>query len=200
MSPLFRWSVKWARTVHLYLTLFALGLLLFFAATGFMLNHEDWFSPAEPHTTEKKGTIPPELLREPDKLGIVELLRNDYGAVGPVSAFEVEDDQLRVVFKRPGTQAEAVIRRDDGSAEVTVKTWGLNGFMMDLHRGKDVSRPWHLIIDLVAVVYLILAATGLTMWWSLKGRGRYGLAVIAVGVALSVAVVLAFELWLANKW
>ncbi len=198
MSPLFRWMVRWARTVHLYLTLFALGLLLFFAATGFMLNHEDWFSPVEPHTSEKKGAIPPELLREPDKLGVVELLRKDYGVVGPLSAFEADDDQLRVAFKRPGTQAEAVIRRDDGTAEVTVKTWGLNGFMMDLHRGKDVSRPWHLIIDFVAVVYLILAATGLTMWWSLKGRGRYGVLVIAVGVVLSVAVVLAFELWLAK--
>ncbi|MEO2091772.1 MAG: PepSY-associated TM helix domain-containing protein [Gemmataceae bacterium] len=198
MSPLFRWMVRWARTVHLYLTLFALGLLLFFAATGFMLNHESWFSPAEPHTDTKTGTIPPALLTGPDKLGIVELLRAEYGAVGPMSSFEEDRDQLRVEFKRPGTQAEAVIRRDDGAVEVTVKAWGLNGFMMDLHRGKDVSRPWHLVIDFVAVVYLILAATGLTMWWSLKGRGRYGLAVIAVGVVLSVAVVLAFELWLAK--
>jgi hypothetical protein len=193
MSLLFRRVVKWARTIHLYLTLFALGLLLFFAATGFMLNHEDWFSPAEPYTTEKKGIIPAHLLADPDKLGVVELLRKDYGAVGPMSAFEVEEDQLRVVFKRPGTQVEAVIRRGDGTAEVTVKTWGITGLMLDLHRGKDVSLPWHLIIDFVAVVYLVLAATGLTMWWSLKGRGKYGAIVIAVGVLLSVAVVVVFE-------
>jgi len=39
----YRLVVKWARTVHVYLTLFGFGLLLFFAVTGFMLNHEDMF-------------------------------------------------------------------------------------------------------------------------------------------------------------
>jgi uncharacterized protein len=194
MSPWFRRTVKWARTVHLYLTLFALGLLLFFAVTGFMLNHEDWFSPTEPYTTERKGVVPASLLTGPDKLAVVELLRSEHGAVGPLSAFEVEDDEIRVLFKRPGTLVEAYIRRDDGTAEVTKKTWGTSGLMLDLHRGKDVSGPWHLIIDFVAVVYLILAATGLTMWWSLKGRGKYGAVVVIVGVLLSVGIVIAFEL------
>lgn len=198
MSRAFRWLVKWARTVHLYLTLFALGLLLFFAATGFMLNHESWFSDPEPRTSTRTGTIPAALLAGPDKLGVVELLRKDYGAVGPMSSFEVDEDQLRVVFKRPGTQVAAVIRRDDGAAEVTMTTFGVTGLMLDLHRGKDVSGPWHFVIDFVAVIYLILAATGLTMWWSLKGRGRYGAVVILVGVLLSVAVVLVFEL--SNLW
>lgn len=194
MSPWFRLLVKWARTVHLYLTLFALGLLLFFAVTGFMLNHEDWFSPAEPYADEKKGMLPATILTEPDKLAVVELLRSEYGAVGPLSTFEVEDDHLRVLFKRPGTQVEASIRRDDGTVEVTRKTWGTSGLMLDLHRGKDVSGPWHLIIDFVAVIYLVLATTGLTMWWSLKGRGRYGAVVILIGTLLSIVVVLVFEL------
>ena len=194
MSPWYRWLVKWARFVHLYLTLFALGLLLFFAVTGFMLNHEDWFSPTEPYTDEKKGVIPHSLLTEPDRLAVVELLRNEYGAVGALSTFEVEDDHLWVLFKRPGTQVEASIHRDDGVVEVTRKTWGTSGLLLDLHRGKDVSRPWHLIIDIVSVIYLVLAATGLTMWWSLKGRGRYGAVVILVGVIVSIGVVALCEL------
>lgn len=194
MSPAYRWLVKWARTVHLYLTLFALGLLLFFAATGFMLNHEDWFSPADPYTAEQAGVFPVEPLREPDRLAVVERLRADYGATGPVDAFEADDDELRVLFKRPGGQVEAVIRRADGAATVRRKTWGVGGLLMDLHRGKATSGPWHLVIDLVAGVYLVLAATGLTMWWSLKGRGRYGAAVLLAGSLLSAAVVLVFEL------
>ena len=46
MSPVYREVIRWARNVHLYLTLIALALVLFFSITGFMLNHEDWFVPA----------------------------------------------------------------------------------------------------------------------------------------------------------
>src|SRR5580704_3681918 len=101
MSPHHRMFLKWARTVHLYAALFALGLVLFFALTGFMLNHEDWFSPREPYTRTWTGSVPTGLLQDPDKLGVVELLRKDVGAFGVVDAFEVEDDRLRVLFKRP---------------------------------------------------------------------------------------------------
>ena len=117
MSPHHRMFLKWARTVHLYVALFALSLVLFFALTGFMLNHEDWFSPREPYTRTWTGSVPTGLLQDPDKLGIVEILRKDVGAFGVVDAFEVEDDRLRVLFKRPGSTLEAVITRESGATD-----------------------------------------------------------------------------------
>ena len=107
MSPVYRELVRWARHVHLYLTMIALALVLFFSITGFMLNHEDWFVPATSFERERTGTMPTESLTEPDKLAVVELLRKDYGAVGLVDSFDEEGDELRVVFKRPGTEVVA---------------------------------------------------------------------------------------------
>ena len=220
MSPLFRGVVKWARTTHLYLTLFALGLLLFFAVTGFMLNHEDWFKAKDDAPgveTKFTGKIPIEWLGDPDpseespaapewkptnKLAIVEELRQKHGAVGHVDAekggFENSNpEELAIHFKRAGVQCDAFVNRETG--ELTGVIRKDNGeFLMDLHRGKETSRIWHIIIDAVAVLYFVLAVTGLIMWWSLKGRGQQGHWVILTGVVLSVAVVLVFELWLAN--
>ena len=220
MSPLFRGVVKWARTTHLYLTLFALGLLLFFAVTGFMLNHEDWFKAKDDAPgveTKLTGKIPVEWLGDPDpteenpatpewkptnKLAIVEELRQKHGAVGHVDAekggFENSNpEELAIHFKRAGVQCDAFVNRETG--ELTGVIRKDNGeFLMDLHRGKETSRIWHIIIDAVAVLYFVLAVTGLIMWWSLKGRGQQGHWVILTGVVLSVAVVLVFELWLAN--
>jgi hypothetical protein len=210
MSPWFRFTVKWARTVHLYLTLSALGLLIFFAVTGFMLNHEDWFNTSEPIETQHTATLPIELFSVDKKFEIVEWLRKEQHAVGEAS-FEpdaetdeggkiVELREIRVQFKRPGMQVECIIHgRDDdehkrGDVSITRKTWGLAGLMLDLHRGKDTSRPWKLIIDLVAIVYLVIGVTGIIMWWSLKSRGKYGLAIALLGIAASVAIVLVFEL------
>ena len=64
----------------------------------------------------------------------------------------------------------------------------------DLHRGKSTGTAWSFVIDATCVVLVILSATGLIMWSSLKSRGRYGLVVAAIGAALSVAVVLLFAL------
>ena len=194
MSPVYRELVRWARTVHLYLTLFALALVLFFSVTGFMLNHEDWFVPPTSFDRVHTGKIPTELLAGPDKLAVAELLRKDYGAVGLVDSFETEEDRLRVVFKRPGTEVEAIIQRDGGETDVTVRTRGVWAVLCDLHRGKSTGAAWSFVIDATCVVLLILSATGLIMWSSLKSRGRFGLVVVAVGAALSVAVVLLFAL------
>ncbi len=192
MSPFRRWVIKWARTVHLYSTLFALALILFFASTGFMLNHEDWFSPAEPYHTERKGTIAPKLLKPLDKLGVVEALRKDFGAVGALETFEDEEDRVRVVFKRPGTQVTAEILKQDGATEVAHDTRGVAGVLLDLHRGKTTGTAWSLVIDAACGVLFAIAATGLVMWWTLRGRGRYGLAVIALGLVAGFAIYFAF--------
>jgi hypothetical protein len=193
MSPFRRGLVKWARTVHLYVTLIALALVLFFAVTGFLLNHEDWVGTDNPRTITRAGTLPAGMLGEPpDRLGVVELLRKEYGAVGEVDSFEEEADRLRVVFKRPGTRIDATIQRDDGQAEVVCETRGVVGLMLDLHRGKSTGRAWSLVIDAVCVALLVVATTGLVLWWHLKGRGRYGLAVIGLGLVLGIVIYFGF--------
>lgn len=194
MSPLRRALLKWARRVHLYLTLFTLALILLFAVTGFMLNHEDWFVSGEPATRVVQGTVADGLLSGPDRLAVVEALRNDFGAVGPLESFEEQDDALTVVFKRPGLRVEAVIRRPGGRAEVSFESKGLNGILLDLHRGKSTGWVWSLVIDGVCVGLVVTALTGLVLWSSLKDRGRPGLLVILAGAAASAAVVWSFAM------
>jgi hypothetical protein len=194
MSPFQRGLVKWARTVHLYVTLFALTLVLLFSITGFMLNHEDWFTPAEPHTRTRSGTLPTEMLTEPDKLAVAEFLRAEFEVVGLVDSFEVEEERLRVVFKRPGTEVEAIIQREDGEASVTTQWRGLGGILLDLHRGKSTGMVWSVVIDAVCVVMVVLATTGMILFSTLKGRGRFGLMVLGVGIVGSVVVILRYAL------
>src|SRR5262245_48101121 len=135
MASRYATLLKWLRTLHIYLSLLALVLLLFFALTGFLLNHEEWFSLREPVTRTVTGTLPVELLAEPDRLATAERLRADFGMTGLVASFEVEEESLKVVFKAPGRQAEAVIQREDGATSVTFESWGAVGWLTDLHRG-----------------------------------------------------------------
>lgn len=197
MSPFRRELVRWARTVHLYVTLSGLALVLFFSITGFMLNHEDWFVPPDSFTRTIEGKVPTEWLAErPDKLAVVERLRRDFGAVGLVDSenFDTDDDPIRVVFKRPGTEVEAIVQRENGATEVTIRTRGFSAILLDLHRGKSTGRVWSLIIDVTCLALVVLAATGLILWSSLRGRGQHGLVILMGGTALSILAVLLYAL------
>jgi hypothetical protein len=191
MTQAHRWFLKWARTLHVYLTLFGLALLLFFALTGFMLNHEDWFSSPEPIRQTIEGKMPSAFLGEPtNQLGIVEKLRKDFGARGEVDIFEddKDNDAIRVNFKSPGYFAEATIKREDGATEVRHEARGVVGVVLDLHRGKTSGLAWSCAIDGVSILFVIVSITGLILWSSLRGRAQHGLAVLMIGLALSLAV------------
>jgi hypothetical protein len=181
---------KWSRTLHIYLSMLGLLTLIFFSVTGIMLNHEEWFGYAEPRMTKHEGNIPPALLAEPDKLGIVEKLRKDLGATGALESFDVQKDRLELVFKSAGRRTEAGIDRADGHAEVSIETHGFAGRFVELHRGTDAGAAWRLIIDISAVLLLISGATGLVLWLLVPKWRPLGIAALAVCAGAGVIVYL----------
>lgn len=220
MSRFQRWLLKTARTIHVYLTLFGLTLILFFAVTGFMLNHTEWFLPddtkLEAMTRRESCVLPLDKLADKklpqptadgevsdkDKLAIVESLRKEFDVRGELSSFAfVKDDndkqQIKAEFKRAGGETSATIDVETAKTEVASVYQGWAIVMTDLHRGnrgnlsnevKRTGRVWSFVIDATCFVLLIISATGLIMWWSLKTRGKWGAILFLLGTATSVAV------------
>lgn len=180
----------WSRTLHIYLSLLGLVLVVFFAVTGFFLNHPDWFALDRVSTRTEAGTLAPAILNEPDKLAVVEKLRAGLGARGALDSFDVQDDELRVVFKAPGRRDEAVIKRQDGQTEMTHETRGVLARLSELHRGDDAGPAWRLVIDAVAILILISAGTGVTLWLLVPKWRAWGVAAIVVCIAVTLAIYL----------
>lgn len=188
MTRGYRLLIKWARTVHIYATLSGLLLILFFALTGFMLNHDTWFSLNEPVVRAASASVPAGLLGGPDKLAIVEHLRGHCGAGGLMNAFDVEEGFLKVVFKSPGRHTEATINRHTGVTELVYESRGLLGRLTDLHRGKESGPAWSLVIDCTCVLLFLVATTGLILWYSLRTRFHRGLAALTLGLVFFAAL------------
>jgi uncharacterized protein len=209
MSRTYRWLLKAARTAHLYATLFGLALILFFAVTGFMLNHLEWFLPDEPRTRIESRPLPLDKLpgsRLPEpgeatgeqKLGVVEGLRKEFGVSGELWSFDnADEERIVVAFRRAGAEVEARIRREDGMTEVEHKSQGWAIAMTDLHRGnrgnlsgepKFTGRVWTWVIDATCVLMLVISTTGLVLWWSLKSRGKWGPLAMLMGAAAAFSV------------
>jgi hypothetical protein len=137
------------------------------------------------HEVERLRRIP----IRPARLAVVELLRSQFGAVGAVDTFEIEEDSLRIVFRGPGRQGEAHVKRDTGEAEVVSESHGVVGRLTDLHKGKYAGAAWGAIIDGVSGLLLVVS---LALWLSLQRRRWLGMIVLALRFALSVGIYLAF--------
>jgi hypothetical protein len=174
--------------LHIYLSLFGLVMIVFFALTGFFLNHPAWFNLDNPAVRTAHGVIPADTLAQPDKLALVEHLRAQFHAVGTLDSFDVQDDELRVVFKSPARRVEAVIQRKDGATEVTFESRNALARLSELHRGDDAGPAWRLVIDVVAVLVLLSAGTGVVLWLLVPKWRRWGVAAIVVCVVAGLAV------------
>ncbi len=180
-----------SRTLHIYTTLAAMLLLLFFAVTGFIINHDDWFGVSARNVREAQGKIDPAILVKADRLDVVERLRKDHGIRLNVNSYEPDDQSIRVIFKGPGRATEANIDRATGEVKLRFETRGLAGFIGDLHKGSDSGKAWSVVIDISALVLAFGSITGLLLWMSLPGRRKVGLVALITGVALSLAAMLA---------
>lgn len=190
MTPAYRRLLKVSRTAHLYLTLFGLMLILFFAITGFMLNHEDWFLSTEPILNTREGSMSPIPEGPVDKFTLAESLRKQFLIPGYVNSFQVDDDQIELEFLRPGERTMVEIKRESGEVAINSEKRGWMAVATDLHKGKSAGWLWSLVIDGVCVLLLAVSATGLVLWSSLKSRGNLGLIAMIGGTLMTVAIYL----------
>lgn len=168
------------------------AVVLFFAATGITLNHQDWFADQQ-KTTVYHGTAPHQMLgnnraaqgdaANVDKLGLVEMLRAQ-GIHGAVSDLRIDDTQIEVSFKAPGYSADAFIDRDSGKYDLTETRNGFVAIINDLHKGRDSGKVWSWLIDISAGLLVLVSVTGLVLIWFMHKRRTNGLLLVVAGTVV----------------
>lgn len=183
-----------ARLWHGWLSALAFLALIFFAATGLLLNNPDWFE-TKPAATVRSTTLPPaELSRalaapDPDR-SLAEAvarrldLRGVYQKPRPNDRLGDRSGKLRLRGVTGG--AEITIDRATGAAKVKVERVNALTVLTNLHKGKNAGPAWHLVIDAFAVTVLLLSLLGYVLFFTLRFRLRTGL--ILTGVTLAGAV------------
>jgi hypothetical protein len=197
------------RWLHIYLSMFGLGALLFFSITGITLNHPEWFEAGPESTTESQGRMQPEWLRierlntqptDPTdetaagsvkRLEIVEYLRSTHGIRGALADFHVDDQECAVSFKGAGYAADAFIERESGNYRITETQHSLIAILNDLHKGRDTGNVWSWVIDVSAAMLSFASLTGLILLLYIKRRRNLGLLTGILG-ALALAAIAYF--------
>jgi len=180
--------VHQCRTLHVYLTMLGLLVLLFFGITGFTVNHEDWFGATTPTVTTAEGQTPADLIAKNDALRIVESLRTSFHITGAMTAFDDLGDHYEIGFKNPGQNWDVEIQKATGQTSVRDEAFNFAAVINNLHRGRYSGAAWKWIIDLSALLIVLACATGFVLWLVLPHRRKYGLAAFALGTIGTLAI------------
>jgi hypothetical protein len=180
------------RMLHAYLSAFAFLTLIFFAITGLLLDHPEWLQ-GKSHETEIKLQIPAAELaaaqRAPDpSKALAATVGKMTRLVGAYRSGEVQDGQDDLRFEGVKGASTVLIDLKTGQADVTVERATALSVIGDLHRGKNATLAWRMVIDASAIVILALSVIGYVLFFSLRLRLRTSLILTALSLLAMVGV------------
>lgn len=192
-GKLWRDGQKWTRLTHVYVSMVALLVVLFFSATGLTLNHPEWTFGVDPVTSTYDGSLPDGSIADdgiPAYLVISDYLRDLYDITGQVSDYGTTGNQGYISYAGPGYSADVFFDSDTGEYQVTVVQQGLIGVLNDLHKGRDTVSSWSWLIDASAILLIVVSLTGLGLQLFLSKRRRLALTLAGAGTLITTALVL----------
>lgn len=188
-----RTLLAFCRTVHIYLTMLGLLVMLLFGITGFTINHEEWFGGRNAASmTEHTGTVPPELIAQRDYLRIVEHLRQTLKIRGAMENFADDFADLAITFKQPGEVWDITVEKSTGQVSARSEQYGFVAIINNLHRGRYTGTAWSWVIDISALLIVLACLTGFVLWLALPRRKKLGILYLAVGTLATMVVIYFF--------
>ncbi len=185
---------RWARWLHVYTSMIALVIVLFFGVTGITLNHPDWTFGDEVDISTETGTLPISTTLgdgSVDYLSISEYIRDEFGVSGHVDSFDTINGEASIAYRNAGYAADLFVDVETGDYELTVEQQGWVAVINDLHKGRDTGSAWSWVIDLSAGFLVVISITGLVMQLFLRKRRTS--AFVSAGVGAAAVLVL---IWL----
>lgn len=183
-----RHLLNWSRTLHIYLTMLGVFVMLLFGFTGFTIDHEDWFGATTPRVTETDGQTPPDLVAKKDALRIVEHLRQTWHITAALTSFDELEDRFSIGFKAPGRLYGVEIDKATGKTHVHAEAFNFVALIDNLHRGRYTGDAWRWVIDVSAALIVLACVTGFVLWLALPKRRRLGVLVLLLGTLATMAV------------
>lgn len=183
---------RWMRWLHVYASMIAFLVILFFGVTGILLNHPTWLYGDDVTTTNLDGTLPGSVMNDEggiEFLAVSEFMRSEHGVAGEVTNFDQIAGEGSINYTGPGYGATVRFDVESLDYSVTLREEGFVNAMRDLHTGSDTGSVWNLLIDIASVFLVAVAITGLGIQLLMRKRRGSALAWLALGSAATALLI-----------
>ncbi|MEO0551498.1 MAG: PepSY-associated TM helix domain-containing protein [Pseudomonadota bacterium] len=185
------------RMLHGYLSAAAFLLLMFFAASGLLLNHPSWFGAdrqdAEPIIVALDfDALQSAQSSETPERAFEELVRNATRVQGQLKDASISDSDAMLRFAGVKGGTDIFIDFELAEAEIETSKANLTSIIHDLHRGKDAGKVWKFMIDITAILILAMSVIGLILFFSLRFRLGNAIRIMGATMALFIALFVFF--------
>jgi len=183
--------VNWSRTIHVYLSIALLIVLVFFSITGITLNHAE-LMVAEPQTEVRTLDNLPVLPLDDngmifDSPELAAYVRDEFGIRMEFADLTIAEPFVTIEYDGPGYQALVEIDQELGEIYAESTDYGLVAVLNDLHKGRYTHIVWNALIDISGIILVIFSLAGFVLLLPNKFRFRKVLKYSVVGIVISVA-------------
>jgi len=182
------------RTWHGYLSAFAFLILIFFAATGILLNHPTWSQAKPPILSQAYITL------TSDQIARLKT-SPDYGAeLQKIAAahlrlegqmINAQRDGEEVLIRLQGIRGGSLVTADltNGKTRIDVDRQYFLAIIDELHRTERAGPVWQAFVDFTGVLLIAVAVLGYGLFLMLRFRLKTALTLSALSLILMVGMV-----------
>ena len=182
------------RTWHGYLSAFAFLILIFFAATGILLNHPTWSQAKPPILSQAYITL------TSDQIARLKT-SPDYGAeLRKIAAahlrlegqmINAQRDGEEVLIRLQGIRGGSLVTADltNGKTRIDVDRQYFLAIIDELHRTERAGPVWQAFVDFTGVLLIAVAVLGYGLFLMLRFRLKTALTLSALSLILMVGMV-----------
>ncbi len=182
---------RWSRWLHGYLSAFAFLSLMFFSATGLVLNHQDWLDRLQPKDVMSVTMVDAAPLAAATRLtdpgpALAKAVAAKAPLLGAYKSAEIADGEALIRLEGTKGTSDIAVDLATGKVEIMLSRRPLLMTLDELHKGRDAGAAWKLGIDISAVLFLVLSVIGYLLFFSLRLRLKTSLLVTAASILLMV--------------
>jgi hypothetical protein len=193
-QPMPAWKISFYRQCRLWhgwLSAFAFLALMFFSATGLLLNHPEWFGDNSA-LVESHAQFRPAELKGKTAPALGELFASRKQVHGVYASGDIDEDLAQLRFEGVSGDTSVTLDLTSGKADIAWRKATALTVLNDLHRGKNAGTAWKWLIDMSAGLFLVLSLIGYVLFFSLRHRLPTVLLLTFGSAALLTALFLLF--------
>lgn len=183
---------------HGYLSAFAFLALIFFSASGILLNHPEWLGDADAAAPQlSSATLSLDAIaaaRQARDAGpaLAALAATRLAVVGAYASADIDSRQAFLRYEGVKGSSDVTMDFKTGAMTARVRRADALTVMDDLHRGKNVGKVWQWVIDLSGAVFLLLSLVGYVLFFTLRFRLRVALVLTALSLGTLALIFVLF--------